>query len=235
MSRKNFHGKLYVVTGASRGIGREIARVLLQRGAEVIGVGRSEDLLRRFKKEYASFSYIVSDLSQEGSGLELASELEGMGVKGLINNAGYAWWGDPFRMPPSEVRRMTQLMFLTSVELSRALIEDLKGGEVVNIISAVVHVRMKKLTVYGAVKTALHYYTLASRPYYKKRGVHLMGVYPGPVRTEFFSHQSFPKNGLFLERFAVSPERVARAVIRGIERESRSVYVPWYLRVMSFR
>lgn len=235
MSSENVHGKLYVVTGASRGIGREIARLFLDRGAEVVGVGRSEDDLRQLKKEYAGFSYIVSDLSREGSGLELAKELMGRGVKGLVNNAGYAWWGDPLKMPLKEIRRMTQLMFLTPIELSEALLEDLRGGVVVNIISSIVHVRMGNLTVYGAVKTALHYYTVAARPFYRQNGVHLMGVYPGPVRTEFFSHPTFPEEGVIFERFAVSPGRVARAVIKGIERRAKSVYVPWYLRVISFR
>ena len=235
MKDNSFAGNLYVVTGASRGIGRSISELLLQRGAEVVGVGRNEKKLREIERRHSGFSYIVMDLSRPKAGEELARQLKGVGVHGLINNAGYAYWGDPLKVPVEEYRRMTQLLYLTPIELSHSLLPELKGGVVVNVISAIVHVRFRRMTGYGAAKSALHYYTVGARKYYKKRGVHLMAVYPGPVKTDFFSHPSFEGEVDLLRGFSVTPEKVARATLGGIKRKACSIYVPWYLRVISLR
>jgi len=94
------------------------------------------------------------------------------------------------------------------------------------VVTAGVHVVMRDLPVYGAAKIALHYALKALRRELEGRGVHLVEVYPGLVRTEFHERAGRGVSG------GVPPEEVARAIVEAVERRKRVVYVPRYLALL---
>jgi short-subunit dehydrogenase len=98
-----------------------------------------------------------------------------------------------------------------------------KGSAVVMVITAGVHVAMKDLPVYGATKIALHYVSKVLRRELSARGIHLVEVYPGLIRTEFHERAGRRVSG------GVSPEKVAKAIIEAVEKRKKVVYVPRYL------
>ena len=223
--------KTALITGVTGSIGRLLLERLVDRGYRVIGVARREGKLSDLKREFGEmFDYIVVDLSEPGSSVRVRDALTSMGVSELhllINNAGYALRKPLLEHSSEELEGIFRVNALAPVELTRELIPLLgRGFTVVFIISGVAFVNVPELPSYCAAKGALHYLTINLERELGERGVRVMRVYPKQVRTNFWKGK-VPKG-------SIEPEQVVRAVLNGLEKGKREVFVPRYLKLVKY-
>ncbi|WP_457750615.1 SDR family NAD(P)-dependent oxidoreductase [Thermococcus sp.] len=222
--------KTALVTGATGGIGRLLVRGLIERGYEVIGVGRRKERLEELKS-YGNFEYITADLGEDGAPKRIANALRDMGIERLnilINNAGYALRKPLLEHSDEEIETLFKVNTLAPVELTRELLPLLGiGSTVVFVISGVAFVNVPELPSYCAAKGALHYLAINLEKELGERGIRVMRVYPKQVKTEFFTRNNVP-----YPRGSIEPEKVVGAIIRGIEKGKREVFVPGYLKLL---
>lgn len=221
-----------LLTGASSGIGWHLATTMCERGYAVLGVGRNGEALRRLEdKMRPNFRYIVADLAQRSS-LDLIEKRvrEEFDVPNvLINNAGFGIGKPVLQHSVSEVEEEVAVNMVRPIQLVLKLYRLIpEGGAVVNVITAGVHVYLKNLPIYGSAKLGLSYASRVLRRELDKRGITLIEVYPGAVKTSFFE-----RVGVGRPSFAVHPARVAEKIIDAIERRKKIVYVPMMLRPLS--
>ncbi len=244
LSAGSFAGRVYVVTGCSRGVGRSLTSELLRRGAVVHGVARSEDVLEGMVKGFGGrFTYTSCDLSTDECVDRVVRDVEVLygGVYGLINNAGAGALGNPLELGPAVIEGLTKLLYLSPVKLTLRLVPSmLRRGEgvVVNVISLGIVTHIDGLEAYLAPKHALHRFSKDLRRYLRGSGVKVITVYPSVIETRFFSdvglrdfYLRFSSNPLS-RWFVVRPEKVASEVMKAIEGGREVVAVPRAARIL---
>ncbi len=214
-----------LVTGASSGIGWELARLMAEKGYHVVATARRRERLEALSRQYPGrIEPVVADLTAKGS-LDLLEEKASGGLDVLVNNAGFGVAKGVLEQDAREIEEQFLVNVVRPLQLIRRLVGYMgEGGVVVNVVTAGVHVVMAGLPVYGASKAALHYASRALREELSSRGIRLVEVLPGPVRTEFFA-----RAGLETPRFAVDPARAAKIILSAVERGRGVVYIPFYL------
>ena len=141
-------GRSCVVTGASRGIGRETARLLCAEGANVLLVARNEDRLAEATEEVAAAgtesggraAHAALDVTREEAGAHIlaAAEQDFGALDVLVNNAGAARWRDLDEVPDEDWRAAYELNVIAPLRAMRAVIPAMKErgwGRVVNVCS----------------------------------------------------------------------------------------------------
>ena len=234
-----YRGKTALITGASGGLGEVFARQLAARGMNLILVARSEAKLRGLAEELArthsvKADAIASDLSKPGAGaaLHAATKAKGLAVDLLINNAGFGSFGRFETIDPKQESEMVQVNIATPLELCHAYIPDMLargGGTVVNVASTAGFQPMPYFSTYAATKAFLLSFSDALWAEYRKRGVHVLAVCPGPTRTGFFDATKsdvIEKVGLF-QNLMMSSDKVVAQSLRALERRKHYVVTGW--------
>ncbi len=219
-----------VVTGASSGIGLEVSRMLCMRGYRVLGVARSRGRLEEARRELGEcFEYLAVDLADPSSVDAVAEAAERLKpLRALVNNAGFGV-AKPLTMhSPGELEEVFLVNAVRPLQLTLRLLGFLgEGSVVVFVVTAGVHVKLRSLPSYGAAKAALHYAASLLAEELRGRGVRVLRVYPGPVKTRFFE-----RAGMRTPRWAVDASSVARRIVDAIESgRGGAVYVPAWLNV----
>jgi uncharacterized protein len=227
-----------LVTGASSGIGAELARRLAQRGHGVTLVARREQLLKQLADELTAKhgvrSEIVSvDLTDADARAKLVDSISErrLSVDVLVNNAGFSTSG-----PVRDADRDRELsMIRTDVEavadLCTLLVPQMvrRGrGAVLNVASTAAFQPLPGQAGYGASKSFVLSYSEALRGELRATGVTVTALCPGPVRTEFQQTAGFTEKDFDTSMpsfMFVSAEAVARAAIEGLDR-GRAVVIP---------
>jgi len=221
-----------LVTGATGGIGRLLVKALIDEGYRVVGVGRRREKLEELKA-LGDFDYIVADLSEPNSTERIAKALRELGIGELdllVNNAGYAIRKPLLEHSDEELERLFKVNVLVPVELTRELLPLLKpGSTVVFVISGVAFVNVPELPSYCAAKGALHYLAVNLERELRGRGIRVMRVYPKQVKTEFFTRNNVP-----YPKGSIKPEDVVRAIMNGLKKGKREVFVPGYLKLVKY-
>ncbi|MGH8914131.1 MAG: SDR family NAD(P)-dependent oxidoreductase [Acidimicrobiia bacterium] len=188
----NLTGSLAVVTGSSRGIGRDIAVTLAQAGADIVAVARSEAALNQLGEELAPtgsrFLAVASDLALAGGpGAVAARVLEEAGTPDiLVNAAGTIVRVDPPDIDPAQFDAVFALNVRAPLLLSQALavgMTEAGGGAIVNITSLAAEVVTKASVVYQASKAAVVQMTRALAMRWGPT-VRVNAVGPGYVETD---------------------------------------------------
>ncbi|MBM3775470.1 MAG: SDR family NAD(P)-dependent oxidoreductase [Acidobacteria bacterium] len=223
-------GKVVLITGASKGIGAACAAELERRGARLALTARSEADLGRVGGPGAA--RVAGDITQpEVQRRVIERTLEAYGALDiLINNAGLGLYGASWKASPEEARRLFELNFFAPLSLTRLAIPHLRrGGAVVNVSSIAGKVTLPWMTLYSVSKFALGSWSEGLRMELEPRGIHVLEVCPGYVKTGFQSHALGarpPETVQKGRRFAITPEQCARAIARGLERDARIVLTP---------
>jgi short-subunit dehydrogenase len=217
-----------VITGASSGIGRELAKILCwERNNTVLGVGRDKTRLSLLAEELRDcFIPVQADLSRvEGVYVVVKATREYLGeVDLLVNNAGFGVYKKIIEHSVEEVVSLVNVNFIAPLILTKELLNLMRHGSVVVfVVTAGVYVLLESLPLYGASKVALHYAVKALRREIRDRGVHVLAVYPGVVNTEFHIRAGYSLRG------GLDPRRVAEEIIKAIEKKKSEVYIPRYL------
>jgi short-subunit dehydrogenase len=224
-------GKVVIVTGASEGIGACLAAALRQRGAQLCLTARNE---ARLSAAAGPDDLIVpGDVTEDTvrSAIVRSAIARWGKIDILINNAGRGSYYPAATTPLDEARAVFELNFFAPLALSQLALPWLREarGTLVNIGSIAAEVSLPWLPVYSASKFALAGMTAAQRTEFRRDGVHVMGVFPGYVKTDFQAHapgERPPERVLQGKRFAVSPEVCAEAIVHGIALRRRTVVTP---------
>ncbi len=225
MARRTLAGAAIVVTGASSGIGRELALQLAARGARLLLVARREDRLRalveQLSGQQAQAGYIAGDITEpqlRDQVVKAAQDQLG-GIDVLINNAGVGALGRFSAANESRLRRIFEVNFFAPVELIRICLPLLRQGRrpmIVNIGSVLGHRAVANKSEYCASKFATHGFTDALRCELAREGIDVLLVSPSTTASEFFDNV-IDKRGSARSLRAMPAAKVARRTIRAIE------------------
>ena len=218
------------VLGATRGMGRALARKLAQRGERLFLLGRNPLELERSARDLEAHGAPVEvgtahcDLLDPDS-FEPALEAADRALSGfdtLIVTAGLFATQDALEADSAARARLLSADFSHTVQLCELARERLlaRGGGTLCVFSSVAGERGRKpVILYGAAKAGLSHYLEGLDHKFRKRGLRVVSVKPGFVRTGTTAQLDAPP-------FAGEPERVAARVARAIERGRPVVYAP---------
>ena len=223
-----------LITGASRGIGKAIARDLAARGYDLLLVARSEDLLKETASEIAAGSrvdcrWLALDLSgdQAAAGVYEYCKQQALPVSILVNNAGYGLSG-PFEKYTAETHaEMLHLNIVTLVSLTRLFLPELKkqpAAYVLNIGSSAAYQAVPFLSAYAASKSFVLNFSRGLRGELKGTNVSVTCVCPGPTDTNFVNRANIGEKGQkAAARFNMSPESVAHIAVDSLFKQRAEV------------
>jgi short-subunit dehydrogenase len=222
-----------LVTGASSGIGAEIARGLAQRGHGVTLVARREERLRELADELAEQGVraetVAADVSEERGRERLVREVDerGLDVEVLVNNAGFGSGGAFTELEDGKETSMVRTNCEAVVGLSGAYLPQMaeRGrGAVLNVASLIAFQPVPFQATYGATKAFVLSFSDAVHEELRGTGVTVTAVCPGPVRTEFGESGGFGGADDRIPGFLwLSAEKVAADALAGLERGERVV------------
>lgn len=233
---KWFMNQVALVTGASGGLGAQIAIELAKRDVQLILVARNMTKLEQVAAECQSFTtkpvdIYSCDLTDDASINQLLGNLDASyKITMVINNAGLGYFKLAKDLSESEISEMLQLNLNTLIKITQHFVPhyiEAKSGVLVNVASQAAKSATAKSSVYSATKFGVLGYSNALRLELKPYGVHVMTVNPGPIATDFFDKAE--PTGKYLEQLGavvLDPEKVAKEVVKGIEREKREVNLP---------
>ncbi len=223
-------GRAVIVTGASEGIGAHLAAALRTRGAKLCLTARNEARLATAAS--AEDLIIPGDITDDAVRRAVISKTAERwgGIDVLINNAGRGSYYAASAEPPEEARALFELNFFTPLALAQLATPHLRRarGSLVNVSSIAGQISLPWLPVYSASKFALAAITTAQRTELRRDGVHVMGVFPGYVYTDFQRHAAGTPPAVVAagRRFAVSAADCAEAIVEGIEHRRNTVVTP---------
>ncbi|HOE03031.1 MAG TPA: SDR family NAD(P)-dependent oxidoreductase [Anaerolineaceae bacterium] len=232
--------RIALITGASSGIGADVALLFAKNGVHVILTARRLERLREIEAKIASAggkaTIIQADLSQEDERLRLLDELNQSQLfpDVLVNNAGLAWYGYFHEMPWTISRDIIDLNIAASTHMALLFLPAMvrnKYGFIINIGSIAGKLNEQGIAIYSASKAYLDAFTTCTHRELKHSGVHISVIRAGPVRTEFFdTARKLPNGGAIpAERFAIPSARVAKAVWSAVKFPRKVIYVPFYM------
>jgi short-subunit dehydrogenase len=218
------HPGLTLITGASSGIGLELARVFAAHGHDLILVSRRESKLREVALEISSFApvrvdVIAADLSRPGEAEVVYERVArtGLNVDILVNNAGAGLHGDFIETPLDREIPMIQLNAANLVALTKHFLGGMvsrRRGYILNVSSTAAFQPGPHMAVYYATKSFVWSFSRALRHELRSSGVRVTVLCPGPVRTGFLDSAGVRGIGVF--RLAASPQKVAREAYRAL-------------------
>lgn len=230
-------GKVVVVTGASMGIGEEIARIFADHGASVVllsrDAGRAEAARLRLGHNERTLALACDVRKRQETDRVLAETLRSFGrVDVWVNNAGVGIRDSVAEMEMSACRELFETNFFGAVNCLQAVVPAMRkadGGTIINISSIAGHVPVPFLTPYSATKFALNAMGKGARMELKRDKINVLTVCPGYVRTDFGAHVVADKRGRVRPQSVqgITAARVARATYNGYRKGKREVIVPW--------
>jgi uncharacterized protein len=226
--------RVAVITGASSGIGAALARALAARGWHCVLMARRADRLTQIAAETGS-EIEICDVSNADAVKDAAVRvLERHPAIGLlVNNAGIPSHGSFLSASPERIEQVIRTNYLGSVWALRAFLPGLERGRpsnLVNIVSVAGTTVVPDAGPYSASKHAQLAFSRALRAELKPRGISVLTVNPGPVATE-----GFPQTRLINKRSmrwaVLTPERIAKKIVKAMERGKSEVVLPRWMRI----
>lgn len=199
-------GSVAFVTGANRGIGKEIVAHLIQHGAKkVYAAARNPGQIQATDRVVP----IALDVTDQDSIAAAAARANDVTL--LINNAGVLDFGAILEGERALLERDMEVNYYGKWAMAKAfapVLEKNGGGALVNVLTLVALASMPSLGIYNASKAAAWSMTLSIRPYLAARGIEVHSVFPGAVDTDMLAGVEMPKT---------SPSDVASAIVHGVE------------------
>ena len=214
-----------LITGASGGIGYELAKLFARDRYNLVLVARSAEKLGQVASELESYGVTVKtialDLTSPPAPRFLFDQLqsEGITVDILINNAGYGAFGDFAQMPEQEILGQLDLNIRALTELTRLFLPPMlarRSGRVMNVASTAGFQPGPLMAVYYATKAYVILFSEAIANELRDLGVTVTCFCPGATHTGFAARAGNDKSRLFKKLGATSAERVARDGYRAV-------------------
>lgn len=236
--------KIIVITGASSGIGKQIAIDVAKRGAIPVLLARSTEKLieaSTYIKEALGMDcyYYTVDVSSYNdvnyTFEKINKEVGSPDV--LINNAGFAIFDTFLEANFHEMKEMFDVNVIGLIACTKAVLPTMVAnnkGHIINIASQAGKISTPKSSAYSATKHAVLGLTNSLRMELHDTNIHVSAVNPGPIQTPFFERAdksgSYTKN---VEKMMLSTEYVSKKIVELIEKPKREVNLPRWMNVAS--
>jgi len=220
-----------LITGASAGIGAELARVFAANGHELVLVARREDRLTALADEIAASgrprpTVLTSDLEKRDAVAALAAALSSRGLEPaiVVNNAGFGLSGAAVALDRNEQLGMIDLNVRALAELSLTFVDSLERhrGGILNVASIAAFLPGPGMAVYYASKAFVLSFSEALHQELSGRGIKVTALCPGPVATEFQARSGMRLPAI-ARIFEIPAKDVAEIGYRGLMRGKRVV------------
>ncbi len=238
---KDFKNRWGLITGASSGIGEEFARQLAGLGMNLYLVARREDRMNAIAddlrgKHNVAVKVIAADLLADGQPDGLVRQIaeSGDAIDLLINNAGFGITVRAEETDADEIQRMLDLNVGVLTRLTYAYLKPMLergSGGIINIASRASFTPVPYMSAYGASKSYVLYFSEALWAEVRGRGVDVLAVCPGFVKTEFLDVADVPDR---FAKSALTPKDVVDAALKGLRRRWPYVVVGFSNNVMTF-
>ena len=206
-----------VITGASSGIGRELAKELAKRGFDVILVARREERLISLQKEImkcypVNAIVFVCDLQRKSECYRLFEYCKEEKVRILVNNAGLGSVGYVNNISMKEDEAMLSTNLISVHLLTKLFAKSMRKGIILNVSSMAAFQPGPGMTVYGATKSFVYQFSRGMNYELKRQGskVRIVTLCPGPVATEFDQSQN---SGIARQMFMMSAKKCAKIAV----------------------
>ena len=242
MSR--LHNKCVVITGASGGIGKEIAKKAAEQGARVVLLARNTDKLEELRNElnsqYGDIAYAYTlDVSNMKQIVEVFTDINTFvgEIDILVNNAGYGTFKEVDETDIEEIQAMYRVNVIGLMACTKMVVPSMKmrkSGHIINVASMAGKIATPKSTLYSSTKFAVIGYSNALRLELLRYGIHVTTVNPGPIATNFFDiadeSGTYVKN---IEKFILQPEYVADKIVSAMLTKKREINLPRFMNAIS--
>lgn len=244
LRRSNTSGKRVLVTGAARGVGAETARILAERGARValldVDAERVAATAAALGPQAAAYGVDVRDGEQVRDAVQTAVDRLG-GLDVTVANAGIIEIESLRDMTTEAFRRTMDVNLLGAAYTVRETLPAIvaTGGYILVVSSFAAFLNLPYMAAYDASKAGVEAFANAIRAelQVERTDVDVGVAYFSMVETGLMRDAEHGLRRLAVHRISrnpmarrIPPERAARAVVRGIERRSRRLVVPWYYR-----
>ena len=225
-----------LITGASSGIGLELAKLFAQSGRNLILVARSETKLETLREQLVNehkvhVEVIVADLAEVDAAVSLVEEVNSrkLVVDILVNNAGFGELGKFAEISLERQMNMVRLNVVTVVQLTRLLLPEMikrKGGGVLNVGSTAAFQPGPNMAVYYATKAFVLSFTEALHEELIDSNIKVVCLSPGPTETGFGEDSGMSATKVFTSN-TMDSKSVAEAGLKAYE-SNRSNVIPGF-------
>ncbi|MGL6076949.1 MAG: SDR family NAD(P)-dependent oxidoreductase [Fimbriiglobus sp.] len=233
MAFRELVGCRLLVTGASEGIGRAIAKQAVERGCRVLAVARKQADLEALAEEVRatgkSLEILRADITvpEDRAAMVEAMQARFGGIDALVNNAGIGATGTFMDSDPEVLRRIFETNYFGTVELIRAFLPSLKLGvkpAIVNISSVLGKRGWPGRSLYSASKFALVGFSEALRAELCRDNISLLIVSPGLTQTNFSKNLLERKARIQMDHMrGMTAETVAEVTLNTLAKDSQDV------------
>ena len=236
MSKQQLSGRWSLVTGASSGIGVDLARELASRGSNVIVLARREEKLKEVQAELTArfpvqAEYLTADLADEQARQQLYDDLSQAGrtIDVLVNNAGFGLFGMSWEIPWEQERQMLNVDVMAMAHLTKLFLQDMvkrNSGFVLQVASYAAYQPAPTYASYSAAKSFVLNYGEALNYELRNTNVGVTVVAPGIVDTAFHDVAGQKKNR-YQRMTQMKPDEVARVAVDAMLKRKASVIPGW--------
>jgi short-subunit dehydrogenase len=235
-----FNDRVFIVTGASSGIGLSTAHALADRGAKVALLARSTDALKELAQRLPGSLPVTVDMTQFDRVREAVHAVHRHygRIDGLINNAGRSYAAAVETIEPAVFDEIFHLNVLGPIVAMQAVIPLMRaqgGGCIVNINSGTAFMAVPQYSVYSASKRALLGFSLTARAELEKDHIVVSEIYPFVTATNFGKNRMGGGSGAPSTNYAEgdTPEFVASLIVQAIEEGKAQYFANDRLRKMA--
>ncbi len=237
---KNSRFSLALITGASSGIGKQLAYVLADQGISLILSGRNEEQLQQLAetlKKKVEVIILPADLSQEKGRQEVVAIIRDLVPDLVINNAGFGLYGEALSYSTDQQLEILEVdgnvVLELTLEAAKALTNKSKTGVILNVSSAIGFQVAPYFAVYAAVKAFVTNFSLALDEELKNTGIRVLAACPGVVKTDFSTRASRAKEKR-TPPMSMTVEYTANEIWKQIQKGKALHIFDWRYRLLTF-
>lgn len=216
-------GETVLITGATTGIGFQLAKLFAMNGYHLVMIARNESLLTKLKQLWTEefgiqIHTITKDLSHPNAVNEIMQDLEQnqLHIDILINNAGFGLFGPFLNTAIEQELEMIQVNITSLTQLTKSIVTNMarkKKGKILNVASTAAFQPGPLMAVYFATKAYVLSFSEALTNELAEHGIQVSVLCPGPTQTGFEKRANLEQSKLF-DRNVMQAEEVARTAYR---------------------
>jgi uncharacterized protein len=228
---------IVLITGASNGIGLELAKIFAQEKHDLALVARSYDKLKQIAENLqqtygVQVNYYVKDLAVSSTPEEIYEILqcEGGNVDILVNNAGFGWRGEFVKMNVADALEMIQVNMTSLTHLTQLFLPGMierRRGKIMNVASTAAFQPGPLMATYYASKAYVLNFSMALNEELRGTGVTVTAFCPGPTATGFGNRAGFINEKIFGDHFSMKASIVALNGYKGLMKGRPLVISGW--------
>lgn len=242
MAKLQLKGNWAVVTGASSGIGEDIATVLAERGCNLILVARREerlkDICQRLQQKHSiDATYLARDLTAPNAAANLVKDVSSKPVRIFINNAGFGQSGPFAQSDQQAIHRMYQLNMNTLSDLCYAVLPQFEKTKepcaIMNVGSIAGYQGVPNMASYAATKAFVNHLSEGLAWEYHGTHITVTCLQPGKTESEFFDVADM-RDGKFAKSNVMSSREVAKQGVDAMLRGKARIVTGWGNKISVF-